>query len=164
MLSRIITSNFHKQWTHENIMCLYGLLPCSVGPSRDPQSPSPPKQKSAVSQQLAFFGNRQLETSALTSSVPVWNIFVCFWCDSPQWARASSCTKFFLNHTQWRTTVGRTPLDEWSARRRDPYLTTQTHTTDKHPRHRWDSNPQSQQASGRRPHGRWDRLFEAWLR
>ena len=25
----------------------------------------------------------------------------------------------FLDHTQWRTTVGRTPLDEWSARRRD---------------------------------------------
>ena len=31
----------------------------------------------------------------------------------------------FLDHTQWRTTVGRTPLDKWSARRRDLYLTTQ---------------------------------------
>ena len=34
----------------------------------------------------------------------------------------------FLDHTQRRTrvaTVGRTPLDEWSARRRDLYLTTQ---------------------------------------
>ena len=30
----------------------------------------------------------------------------------------------FLDHTQQRTTVGRTPLDEWSARRRDLYLTT----------------------------------------
>ena len=30
----------------------------------------------------------------------------------------------FLDHTQRRTTVGRTPLDEWSARRRDIYLTT----------------------------------------
>ena len=30
----------------------------------------------------------------------------------------------FLDHTQRRTTVGRTPLDEWSARRRDVYLTT----------------------------------------
>ena len=30
----------------------------------------------------------------------------------------------FLDHTQRRTTVGRTLLDEWSARRRDPYLTT----------------------------------------
>jgi hypothetical protein len=30
----------------------------------------------------------------------------------------------FLDHTQRPTTVGRTPLDEWSARRRDLYLTT----------------------------------------
>jgi hypothetical protein len=30
----------------------------------------------------------------------------------------------FLDHTQRRSTVGRTSLDEWSARRRDLYLTT----------------------------------------
>ena len=30
----------------------------------------------------------------------------------------------FLDHKQSRTTVGRTPPDEWSARRRDVYLTT----------------------------------------
>ena len=30
----------------------------------------------------------------------------------------------FLDHTQRRTTVGRTPLDEWSARHRDLYLAT----------------------------------------
>ena len=30
----------------------------------------------------------------------------------------------FVDHTQRRTTVGRTPLDEWSAHRRDLYLTT----------------------------------------
>jgi len=42
---------------------------------------------------------------------------------SPQWARTSSFTRF-LDHTQRRDTVGRTPLDEWSARRRDLYLTT----------------------------------------
>jgi hypothetical protein len=30
----------------------------------------------------------------------------------------------FLDHTRWRTTVSRTPLDEWPARRRDLYLTT----------------------------------------
>jgi len=68
---------------------------------------------------------------------------------SPQWAMASSFTRF-LDHTQRHTTVCRTPLDEWSARHRDLYLT--THNT--HNRHtsmlRWDSNPQSQQASGRR--------------
>ena len=48
--------------------------------------------------------------------------------NSPQWARASSFLRF-LDHTQRRTTVGRTPLDEWLARRRDLYLT--THNTHK---------------------------------
>jgi len=35
----------------------------------------------------------------------------------------------FLDHTQRRTTVGRTPLDEWSARLRDLYLI--THNTNR---------------------------------
>jgi len=38
-------------------------------------------------------------------------LFVCFWRDSPQWAMASSFTRF-LDHTQRRITVGRTPLGE----------------------------------------------------
>jgi hypothetical protein len=42
--------------------------------------------------------------------------------NSPQWARTSSFTRF-LDHTQRHTTGGRTPLDEWWARRRDLYLT-----------------------------------------
>ena len=50
-------------------------------------------------------------------------LFVCFWRNSPQWTRASSFTTF-INHTQRRTRDGRTPLDEWSALRRDLYLTT----------------------------------------
>jgi hypothetical protein len=54
----------------------------------------------------------------------------------------------FQDHTQGRTTVGRTPLDEWSARRRDLYL--RTLTTDNHPCPRRDSKPKSQQAIGRR--------------
>ena len=37
----------------------------------------------------------------------------------------------FLDHTQRRSTVVRTPLDEWSARRRDLYLT--THDTHNRP-------------------------------
>jgi len=47
----------------------------------------------------------------------------CFWHSRPHLAMASSFTRF-LNHTQRHTTLGRTPLDEWSARRRDLYLTT----------------------------------------
>jgi len=56
----------------------------------------------------------------------------------------------FRDHTQRRTTVGRTPLDEWPARRRDLYPTTTHNTHNRHPCTRWDSNPQSQQASCRR--------------
>jgi hypothetical protein len=58
---------------------------------------------------------------------------------------------YFHLITMRHTTVGRTPLDEGSARRRDLYLTTQTLTQDKHPCPRWDSNTLSQQAPGRRP-------------
>ena len=57
------------------------------------------------------------------------SLFVClfvFGATTPQWAMASSFL-MFLDHTQRRTTVGRTPLDEWSARRRDFCLA--THTT-----------------------------------
>ena len=39
------------------------------------------------------------------------------------WVVASSFTRF-LDHTQRRTTVSRTPLDKWSVRGRDLYLTT----------------------------------------
>ena len=78
-------------------------------------------------------------------------LFFFFWCYNPQWARVSSFTRF-LDHTHQRTTVGRTPLDEWSVRRRDLYMTTHTTlTADKRPCPRCDSNPQSQQTSGRRP-------------
>ena len=76
-------------------------------------------------------------------------IFFLWRCD-PTRVMASSFLRF-LDHTQRRITVGRTPLDKWSARRRDLYLT-------KHDTHnrqismpRWNSNPRSQQASGRRP-------------
>jgi hypothetical protein len=45
------------------------------------------------------------------------------WLCSPAWAMASSFT-MFRDHTRRRATVGGTPLDEWSVRRRDLYLTT----------------------------------------
>ena len=56
----------------------------------------------------------------LTVSLESFCLLVCR--NSPQWARASSFTRF-LDHTR-HTTVGRTSLDEWSAHRRDLYLTT----------------------------------------
>ena len=48
--------------------------------------------------------------------------------NSPKRARAASFVRF-IDHSEWYTTVGRTPLDEGSACRRDLYLT--THNTHK---------------------------------
>ena len=53
--------------------------------------------------------------------------FFLWRCD-PALVMASSFLRF-LDHTQRRNTIGRTPLDEWSVRRRDLYLT--THDTHK---------------------------------
>ena len=50
-------------------------------------------------------------------------VFSPLWRCGPTRAMASSSLRF-LDHTKRRTTVSRTPLDEWSARRRDLYLTT----------------------------------------
>jgi hypothetical protein len=52
--------------------------------------------------------------------------FLLPWRNSPTRARIVSFLRF-RNHEQRHTTVGRTPLDEGSARRRDLYLT--IHTT-----------------------------------
>ena len=57
-----------------------------------------------------------------------------------------------FDHTQGHTTVGRTPLDEGSARRRDFHLTTHNiHNRQISMPPARDSNPQSKQAIGRRP-------------
>ena len=51
-------------------------------------------------------------------------MFVCLFvlsATAPHWTRASSFTRF-LDHTKQRTTIGRTPLGERSARRRDLYV------------------------------------------
>ena len=68
----------------------------------------------------------------------------------------------FLDHTQRRTRVGRTPLDEWSARRRDLYLT--THNTHNRQTSMPPGGIRTHDLSRRtaadlrlRPRGHWDR-------
>jgi len=75
--------------------------------------------------------------------------------------RAMTLFMRFVDNPQRRITVGRTPLDEWSARRTDLYLTTHNNhrQTDRHPCPRWYSNPQSQQASTDVTHARAHTLF-----
>jgi hypothetical protein len=77
------------------------------------------------------------------------HIFFLFWCDSPQWTRASFTR--FLDYTHWRTTVGRTLWTSDQLVAETSTWQNTTLTTDKHPWPRWDSKPQSQQARGRRP-------------
>ena len=57
-----------------------------------------------------------------TSERTLYSFFFSLWRCDPTRVMVSSFLRF-LDHTQWRTTVGRTPLDEWSARRRDLNLT-----------------------------------------
>ena len=86
------------------------------------------------------------------------NLFV-FGAKAPQCVRASSFTRF-LDPTQRRTTFGRTPLAEGSARRRDLYLTTHNNNN----RYPCPGGIRTHILSKRaaadlrlRPRGRWDR-------
>jgi len=73
------------------------------------------------------------------------------------------CRGFVITHSH--STLGRTLLDEWSARYRDLYLPTHN-SQNRHPLLRRDSNPQSQKAAADprlRPHGHWDRLLKVYV-
>jgi len=114
-------------------------------------------------------------------------IYICHWCmyiyiyvcvcvplpPPPLWrcgpmrAMASSFMRF-LDHTQRRTTVGRAPLDEWSARRRDLYLTTHNseQQTDIHAPGGIRTHDLSKRATADlrlRPRGYWDRHIYMYI-
>ena len=86
----------------------------------------------------------------MTVSYHTQHYFLFLWHCGPTRAMATSFLRL-LDHTQRRTTVGRTPVDEWLARRRDLYPTTHNTHNRQTSMPRWHSNPRSQQASGRRP-------------
>ena len=93
-------------------------------------------------------------------------LFCFLWRCGPTRAMASSFLRF-LDHTRRRITVGRTPLDEWSARRRDLYLT--THNTHNRqismPPVGFEPHGLSRRAVvdlRLRPRGYWDRLVP-WI-
>jgi hypothetical protein len=52
--------------------------------------------------------------------------FLFSWFESPGGPRSPPCRVFEVT-LSWHTALGRTPLDECYARRRDLYLTTNTH-------------------------------------
>jgi hypothetical protein len=95
------------------------------------------------------------------------NIFLLFWNVMPN--NSHFFERCFLSMTQRppngqgpphyrsftiilrHTTLGRTPLDEWSARRRELYLKTLNNRKRRTSMYRRDSNPQSQRARNGRP-------------
>ena len=82
--------------------------------------------------------------------------FFFLWCYGPTRAMASSFL-WFLDHTQLRITVGTTPLDEWSARRRGLYLT--THSTHNRQTSMSTTGFGHTFPAGLRPRGHWHRLL-----
>jgi len=106
------------------------------GLSSDPPSPPPQPTKKNPRIRNAFTSRK----SARSTSQKLPGHYYSWW---PAWMQRTR----FLDYTRRRTTGGRTPLEGWSAHRRDLYLTL---TTNVHAPRR-DSKPQSQQASGRIP-------------
>jgi hypothetical protein len=76
----------------------------------------------------------------------------CLWCNSPTPARDALFLRF-RDHTQWRTTVGRTPLDEGSVRHTDLYLTTHNIHNRQTSILQRDSNPRSSKRASLTPLG-----------
>ena len=96
--------------------------------------------------------NRSTDAIKFNATRVQWNAFILPlrinflpWCNSSTLARNASFLK--SNHTQWHTTVGKTPLDKGSARHWHLYLT--THNTQKRQTSMPPAwfEPQSQQAS-----------------
>jgi hypothetical protein len=86
-------------------------------------------------------------------------IIYYLWLCSPARAMASSFTRF-LDHKQRRATVGWTPLDEWSVRRRDLYLTRPPTTEKNQCPGAIRTHDRSRRAAvdlRLRPRGHWDR-------
>ena len=105
-------------------------------------------------------------TTAWRSIYFVW-IYITFFCCGAATQRGSwpPHSWGFLDHTQRRSTVGRTPLDEWSARRRDLYLTNTQHPqqTNIYAPGGIRTHDLGRRAAADlrlRPRGHWDRQFD----
>ena len=82
---------------------------------------------SYVIQLTSFNGVLQLTCFLFTSFCSIIHSTVCFWRESPQWARASSFTRF-LDHTQRRTTDGKDSSGQAISSSQRPLLDN-THNT-----------------------------------
>jgi hypothetical protein len=86
-----------------------------------PKPPRPAEKLTRPARQWVFGFFSSGTAGGAWSRLLITTFFFLWRCD-PTRIMASSFLRF-LDHTQQRTTVGRTPVDEWSARRRILYLT-----------------------------------------
>jgi hypothetical protein len=114
----------------------------------------------------------EMSASNIVRDVDWFNILHCvpsvffLWRCGPTCAMGSSSLRF-LDHTQWRNTVGKTPPDEWPACRRNLYLTTQhSQETNIKAHGGIRTHSLSRQAAVElrlRPRGHWDCCFPQLL-
>jgi hypothetical protein len=104
-----------------------------------------------------------LPPSDNSSAVNNNNYYYFLWLCRPARAVASSFTRF-RDHTQRRATVGRTPLDEWLARRKECLTNHNTHNkqTSNSPGgiRTHDFSRRAAVDLRLRPRGHWDRLSD----
>jgi hypothetical protein len=104
------------------------------------------------------FSRNRREVQWLVPEYVIYFIIIFLWRCYTTRVMASSFL-MFLDHTRRRTTVGRTPLDEFSARRRDLYLTTHSQQTNIHAACGIRTHDPCRQAAADlppRPRGHWD--------
>ena len=121
----------HSLWYHHTYRCVMQFWPpddehiCSK--HVEPWNKLIVKQKFCASSwlitEINFILSSEFLYLPLTYLFCIFKYFFLLWRCGPTRVRPSSFVRF-LDHTQRRITVGRTPLEEWSARRRDLYLTT----------------------------------------
>jgi hypothetical protein len=113
-----------------------------------------PRKSAVIYESWITLNKHTLEISELVPRIMPWQASSTFspikfffpWRDSPSGPRPPHYRGFMI--TLRHTTLGRTPVDEWSARRRDLYLNTQnTHKRQIFMPPSWYSNPQSQLTS-----------------
>ena len=117
-----------------------------------------------ICQRSTAIWRKSIRTTAWLKNCTIATVPIPLWRCGPTRAMASSFMRF-LDHTQRRTTVGRTPLDEWSARRRNLYLTTHnTHNRQTSmPRGGIRTHDLSRRAAADlrlRPRGHWGRQLQ----
>ena len=105
----ILSSSILSRWPNQLILCPEEKYTENIW-----------KLKQLIVQD-GFFNTFPLKDNLLRTPPP---FLGWVWGQQPPVGQGLLIPEVSRSHTQWHTTVGRTPLDKWSARCRDLYLTT----------------------------------------